>query len=227
MDNHDETQNGTDDTVPATAPASAADDLHALAAETPAAIAAPAPGSSRGSALKLAGIAATAVVLGAVGVAALQSSSSATPNQQGFRGGPGSGPAGQFGGPPGFSQGQGGGQTGQQGGQQNGQQGGPGFGPGGFAPRGTSGTVTAISARSITVKGTDGTTATYSVASGTHVMGQNGPASVSDISTGDTVFVHNEGTVAELILLGGLPTGGPGTAPGGGPAQANGTTQHT
>jgi hypothetical protein len=75
-------------------------------------------------------------------------------------------------------------QTGQFGGE------GGGFGGGG-GQRGNRaiGTVSAISSSSITVTTRGGTAATYAITSSTTVTNGGSSASVSDIQTGDTVFI--------------------------------------
>jgi hypothetical protein len=194
-----------------TATATAADDLQAL---TPAPEEPAAGGSSRAKALKAVGIVTTAAIVGAIGVATLQGSSSANPTTL-------SGPAGA---------------PGQGAPAQGGLGGG---GRGGF-DNGLIGTVSKVSATSITVAGTDGTTTTVKVTSATQVVENGATASLSAVDPGDTVFVHTEGTgasrYAERIMLGGFRQrgqGGPGfgqapTQPGTGQAPAQtGTTSVT
>lgn len=172
-----------------------------------------APTRTWSSRAKAAGIVGTAVVVGFLGVLAMQGGSSAAPNNA----------RPSFGGPPGS------GGNGFPGGQQ-------GFPGGGFADRGLAGTVSAVSSSSITVAGT-----TVQVTSATRVVVNGAQASISQVKRGDTVFVHTEGTgssrFAEAIFVGG-PPGGPGfggqDGPGFGPppgegtdASGNGSTTHT
>lgn len=156
------------------------------------------PQKGLSSRVRAAGIFVTALVVGAVGVFTLQSSS-ASPTATDSPGG------GGFGGPPGFAQNGPGGTT-------------SGTAPGGFGGRGASGTVTAVSSTSITVSGQ-----TYSVsASGTEVVVDGRQGSLADIHRGDTAFVHAHGTAAERVFVGGMPAGGPGFPPGQQPGQQPG-----
>jgi hypothetical protein len=173
----------------------------------------PAPGSEeiasppvrdRGKLLRSAGIVATAVVVGAIGVTTLTGSSSASTTASNGPGGFG-GPGGQA--PPGSSS----------------QQGTTGRDVGGRA--GVVGTVSKVSASSITVAEADGTSTTVKVTSATLVMKDGATSSVSALAQGDTVFVHTEGTgssaYAERIMVGGFPARGQGF--GGPPGAGSGT----
>jgi hypothetical protein len=93
-------------------------------------------------------------------------------------------------------------------------------GPGGVAgEEHVEGTVTARSGSSVTVRSTDGTSATYTVTGDTQVVHDGALASLSDVQVGDAVLVHVLPTtsgghqVAERVFAGTLPGGGFG--PGG------------
>lgn len=104
-------------------------------------------------------------------------------------------------------------------GQGQGQLGGP--GGGNFTPP-TSGTITAISASSITVQTSAGASQTFAITSSTAVMNDGAQASASDLAVGDTVVVitgtpgsttTSSSTSATQILAGTSATqgfGGPG-----------------
>ena len=174
-----------------------------------------APPSPRRTLLRGAGIVATGVVAGAIAVAALQSSSGASPaavsgstqqpagqagaSGQGFRGGPP--PGGGFGGP-------GGGVAGET---------------------RLSGTLSAVGVSSITVKAADGTSTTVPVNGTTEIINNGASASLSVLSSGEQVLVHvvpsGSGTVAERIFAG---TGtGAGAPPPGPQGQTGATTSST
>jgi hypothetical protein len=98
---------------------------------------------------------------------------------------------------------------------QNGGFGGGGRRGGGF------GTVTAVSASSITVQSRSGASTTYSIAGSTQVTNNGAAATVNDIQVGDTVAVTPDTTTttqADRILLnpsfGGGAGGGQGASPG-------------
>lgn len=186
--------------------------------------AAPAPVSGRGKALRSAGIVATGVVAGALGVAVLQGGGSSASTLTGA-----TGPAaGQLGAPPGQPG------TGQQGTGQQGQFGPPGGFPGqqgqagqqqGFPGGGVDGetrvrgTVTAVSATSISLRAEDGTSTTVPVSDQTEVVVDGARATIAQVRTGDVAVVHvvpdGSGTVAERVLVG-VPSGrGFGPPPGG------------
>jgi hypothetical protein len=193
--------------------------------------------------LVVATAAATGVLAVAVGIAvsASASASSASPSASpsglpsggpgsrggpGHMGGPGVGPGRGFGGP-----------------------GGPGgfAGPGGFGARGQvlhgeevvqhgttyvtideqTGKVTAVTSTSITVKSSDGYTATYVVGSATRIGKKGAAAKVSDVAVGDTVRIEGTksgGTVTADRVMDGLPPAGAwrGPGPGNGPGYGYG-----
>ena len=68
----------------------------------------------------------------------------------------------------------------------------------------------------MTVTAQDGTSATYAVDADTQIAKDGTQAQLSDLAAGDTVLVHVlTGDVAERIVVGQLPSPGPGTtAPG-------------
>jgi hypothetical protein len=71
------------------------------------------------------------------------------------------------------------------------------------------GTVTAVSATSITVKAADGFTATYTVNGDTRVrIAREGRKSISDVKTGDRAIVFGEkngGSATARAVVAGLP----------------------
>lgn len=169
----------------------------------------------------IAAAAAVGVAAVAIGITASQSASAASANPSatpsgrptgapGTPGGPGGGPGG-WGGPGGP------GGPGGLGGHR-----GPG-GPGGqllhgeeVVQQGTKvvtieeqvGKVTAVSATSITVKSTDGYTATYVVASTTQVGKSGASAKITAVKVGDTVRVEGTkagSTVTATHVMDGLP----------------------
>jgi hypothetical protein len=74
------------------------------------------------------------------------------------------------------------------------------------------GTVTAVSATSISLTTRAGDTVTYSIDSSTQILNQGAAASVSDITSGATVMVQtasSSSTVATRIMLGGFGGGQP------------------
>ncbi|WP_432824401.1 hypothetical protein [Dactylosporangium sp. CA-092794] len=177
---------------------------------------APARRSSRLKLGIVAGVSAVIVIAGGVAVAqaATGNNTNATQDGRGPGGGgrggygfPGGGPGGTAQGGPGGQGGQGNGQD-NQGGRANGFPGG-GFGRGGTAigiggalhgdfvikdgngqyvtERLQTGTVTAVSATSITAKSEDGHATTFTVGASTKV--NNGEANVSDVKSGDTVTI--------------------------------------
>lgn len=190
--------------------------------------AAPAPVPGKGKALRTAGIVATGAVAGALGVAVLQGGGSSAATLTGS-----SGPAGGL---PGMTSQQGAGQQLQAGppggfpGQQ-GQQAQQGF-PGGVdGETRVRGTVTAVSATSITVRADDGTTTTVPVSSSTEVVVDGARATIAEVRRGDVAMVHvipdGSGTVAERVLVG-VPSGGPGFGPPpGGTGQGTSTASGT
>ncbi|HEX4699943.1 MAG TPA: hypothetical protein VH857_11365 [Actinomycetes bacterium] len=115
--------------------------------------------------------------------------------------------------------------------------GGPGGGPGGVAgEEHVEGTVSATTGSTVTVQGTDGTTATYTVTSDTQVVRDGAQARLSDVQVGDAVLVHVLPTTsgghktAERVFAGTLPaggfgggSGGPGTSSGSGSDDADTT----
>ena len=164
------------------------------------------PASRWQAALRPAAWLAAGVVAGAVVVSAWHSSTT-SPNanpaaaQGPFAGGQapgGQGPGqGQFpGGPPGSF---------------NGGPGGP--GGGGFGGRAGEqhvfGTVTAIGTSSVTVKLTNGSTATYGVVASSDLVKDGARVSLSAVKPGDAVFLHvyplNGKTVVEHLLVGTAP----------------------
>lgn len=161
----------------------------------------PQPPSSRRSVLKGAGVVATGLVAGAVGVAALQGHSTVTLTNADNAASAG---AGQLGAPPpGFANG-----------------GGPGFGGRGGGVTGetrVAGTLSAIGASSITVTLADGTTQVVPVSSSTEIVRNGAQATLSQLVKGESVFVHvipnGTGTVAERIFAGTTGQGGPGFGP--------------
>lgn len=174
----------------------------------------PAPPSGKGKALRSAGIVATGVVAGALGVAVLQGHGSSASTLSGSSGAA----AGQVGAPPG-----------QQGtGQQQGRFGPPGGLPGGFTGGGpgggvdggtrVAGTVTSVSATSITLRADDGTTTTVPVSSSTEVLVNGAQATISQVSKGDVAMVHvipdGSSTVAERVIVGDPGGRGFGPPPG-------------
>jgi Domain of unknown function (DUF5666) len=83
-----------------------------------------------------------------------------------------------------------------------------------------SGKVTAVSATSLTVKSTDGFTATYVIDSSTKVGKKGAAAKISAVAVGDTVRVEgtkSAGTVTADRVMDGVPT-----RPAGAPAGAGG-----
>jgi hypothetical protein len=157
-------------------------------AEPAAAVAA----TKRLSVLKGVGIVATGLIAGAIGVATISGSSSAstTPqgpgaavqNGQGFRGGP----PGSFGG-----------------------------GPGGRAGETRAvGTLSAVGASSITVKTTAGASTTVPIGSSTAIVRDGVRTTLSALKVGDQVVVHfpphGSSTVVEVVLAGTSATAGPG-----------------
>ena len=88
------------------------------------------------------------------------------------------------------------------------------------------GTITAVTATSITVKQVDGTTSTYTANGTTDVQRDGAQSSLSALKAGDEVLVHvlpasgNGGAIAERILAG-MSATQPG--PGGPPPAAGGT----
>jgi hypothetical protein len=162
----------------------------------------PEPGR-RGALAKGAGLLVAGLLVGVLGVTALQhdgsaatrntaSTSPAGPGSQGSSGGQG------FGG-QGFGQGL------------------PGGGGGVDGETRTVGTVTAVSGSSVTVRASDGTSATYQVDSDTQVARDGVEIALSDVKAGERVLVHVlPGNVAERVLVGTFRRGvGPGSAPGG------------
>lgn len=171
----------------------------------------------------VAGAAAAAAGLLAVGVALSQSASAASPS-------PSARPSGA---PSGWGPG---------GPEGPGERGGPG-GPGGLGGHGglrgqllhgeevvqqgtkvvtieeQAGKVTAVSATSITVKSTDGYTATYVVAATTAVVKNGAQGKIADVKVGDSVRIEGTkagSTVTATHLMDGLPpqpTGDSGRAP--------------
>jgi hypothetical protein len=128
--------------------------------------------------------------------------------------------------PGGLSQPQSGGQA------PDGTQGfgGPGGGPGGVAgEEHIEGTVSATTGSTVTVKGTDGTTATYTVTSDTQVVRDGAQANLSDVQVGDAVLVHVLPTTsgghktAERLFAGTLPAGGIGGDGPGDPGTSGGS----
>jgi len=177
---------------------------------------------SRSKTIVAAAVAGVVVVGGGVAVVSAVNSSNSATNQNGF-----GGPGGGFGGGRGAG----------------------GFGAGGLSDalygdfvasdgnggyttkRLQSGTVTAVSATSITAKSADGHTTTFALNSSTQV--DNGAAQVSGVKTGDTVVVvgtlagstATASTITDLTLLqaaGGNPQGGPGANQQGGPGGGTG-----
>ncbi len=158
--------------------------------------------SRRSTAAKGAGLLVAGLLVGVLGVTALQGNGSTPTNNAANT--TAAGPGGQL--APG---------TGTQG------FGGQGFGGQGFGGRGggvagetrTVGTVTAVSGSTVTVRGTDGTTATYQVNSDTEIARDGAQIALSDVKAGETVLVHVlPGDVAERVLVGTLRRGaGPGT----------------
>ena len=89
--------------------------------------------------------------------------------------------------------------------------------------------LTAIGGSSVTVRGTDGSTATIAVDDSTQVQEDGQTVALSSLKTGDAVLVHvltsGSGTVAERVLAGTSATNGPGARGGlrGGPPPGAGT----
>ncbi|MBV9486109.1 MAG: hypothetical protein JO246_08630 [Frankiaceae bacterium] len=101
--------------------------------------------------------------------------------------------------------------------------GGSGFGGGVAGEQRIQGTLTAKSGSKITVKASDGTTASYSVPGTTEIIRDNSTATLADLKVGDAVLVHlipaasGSGTVVERVFAGTSATmGGPGGVPGAG-----------
>jgi hypothetical protein len=164
-----------------------------------------------GRILKGVGIVATGLVAGAIGIAAIQGSPSAT-NAASTTNTPPGGAGFRQGGPPG----------------------GPGGGIAGESR--VVGTITSVGSSSITVKGSDGTSTTVPVNGTTQIIRNGSVSSLSSLKSGDQVLVHvipsGTGTVAERILAGSSATmGGPGGfggRPGGAQGQPpTGTTSTT
>jgi len=78
--------------------------------------------------------------------------------------------------------------------------------------------LTAIGGSSVTVRGTDGSTATIAVDDSTQIQEDGQTVALSSLKTGDAVLVHviTSGTsaVAERVLVGTSATSGPGRAAG-------------
>jgi len=104
-----------------------------------------------------------------------------------------------------------GGKTGAQAYGQNGRYGaGGGFGGGMRQRNGSMGTVTTMSATSISLTTRAGANVTYSIDSSTQILNQGATATVSDITTGATAMVQtasSSSTVATRIMLGGFGGG--------------------
>jgi hypothetical protein len=110
----------------------------------------------------------------------------------------------------------------------------PGPDGGGFDSRGgpvdgethVPGTVTGVTADSVTVQGDDGTTATYTVDASTQVLDDGQAMAVTDLASGDEVLVDvipatdGGNAYAERVLAGTSATDGPGGPP---PGQAGAT----
>lgn len=190
----------TSDTTPQNEwvqPPTAAEDLQSMTSADELSSPGTAGGTSRR--LKAAGIVATAVVVGFVGVLAVQGSS-ATPSASTGPGGPRVGPAGQL------------------------QQGGP---RGGFADRGVHGTIQAVSSSSLTVAGTTVqlTSATQVLVNGT--VGSVADLKKGDTVFVHTEG-SGSSRWAERVFVGGLPAGGPGFGPPPGQTeQDGGAADHT
>ena len=112
---------------------------------------------------------------------------------------------------------------------------GPGGGPpGGMGQGPATGTITAVSARSISVKASSGTVTTYAISSATRVMDDGSASTVSGLAVGDTVAVLSgrpgattTSGAADVILAGTSATQGPGGAGGAPPAGAPGAAAGT
>jgi hypothetical protein len=165
----------------------------------------PRPGDRRGAVAKGAGLLVAGVLVGVLGVTALQHDSTPTSNAASTT----AVAPGQQGQVPG-SQGSGQGLGGQG-------LGGQGLGGGVDGETRTVGTVTAVGGSSVTVKAQDGTTATYRVTGDTQIARNGAQIALSDVRTGETVLVHVlPGDVAERVLIGTFRRGGgTGTPPGG------------
>lgn len=179
-----------------------------LAAPATEPVGAPVPPRRSGAVLKGLGIVTTGLVAGAIGVAAISSSSGTTNAASTSR----------FVGPAG----------------QGGFQGGP---PGGFGGRGgvagetrLQSVLTAVGSSGITVKGLDGTTTTVPVNGATEIVRNGAAASLSALQVGDQVLVHvvpsGSATVAERVFAGTSASQGPGLGdpPPGAQPPAGGTT---
>jgi len=200
--------------------------LHPSGAWVPPAAAVPAasPGGNARRNLVLAGIAVLGLVAGAGAVNIYQSitSDASTSTAQVRSAQPGTAQNGQP--VPGQPV------PGQDG--ENGQPLAPGGGngPGGVAgEQRIAGTLTARAASSITVKTASGT-ATYQVDDGTEIVRNGAQVTLAQLSVGDPVLVHlvpaDGGYVAERVVAGTLPQGGP--VPGGvdgGPGPDDGQPQ--
>lgn len=166
----------------------------------------PGPGNRRAAAAKGAGLLVAGLLVGVLGVTALQHDD--TPATSNAASTTAFGPGGAQGGP---------GTQGGTGGQLPGGFGGSGGRGGVDGETRTVGTVTAVTGSSVTVRGSDGTTATYQVNGDTEIARDGAQIALSDVKAGETVLVHVlPGDVAERVLVGTLRRGaGPGTPPGG------------
>ena len=202
MDDHDR----TDDTfslptashgAPTPTPAGSTEAAPAPAAATPAAPAR----RPVGLGAKIAAVAAAVVVTAGGTAVALTASGSSSASATG---GAPSGQAGQAGGPQGTTAGGAGGGSG-----------GMGFSPTAYH---LSGTITAISSSTVTIRTTSGTTA-YDVTGSTHLMTDNASASsLSSFAVGDAVVgstTTNQGTTLNDLVSGMGGQGGTGGGAGG------------
>jgi hypothetical protein len=105
-----------------------------------------------------------------------------------------------------------------------------------------SGTITSIGSDTVTVKASDGSTATYSVTSATQIVDDGAVVALSDLTNGTDVLVHvipaesGDGT-AERILAGssaedfggmpGAPGSDDGSDPGSDPGSGSGSGSGT
>ena len=113
--------------------------------------------------------------------------------------------------------------TGGLGGPGFGGQGAQGFG-GQAGEEHVTGTISKVTGSSLTVQGSDGSTATYTVDSSTQIAKDGQLVQLSDLQAGDQVLVHVlSGDVAERILVG-TAGGTAGQLPGGGTQAPQDTT---